>query len=347
MKLNLLETDFGPFLGSEPKLTPKVVEKKALEKLLGEIEYLKANSVHPLTTFLEYICYEYMIENILLLLRGTMTSRDINDLIADCHPLGMFKESTMRAIPSFENTSQGHSDLYETVLVDTPIGPYFQQYLDSEAESISNAFEMKNVLEETQIEILKNSLMRLYLEDFYRFCEKMGGETAEQMCHLLRCKADRLSISITMNSFGTVLNEPATRETTRKKLYPSIGNLYPTGVDMLAKVDADDKLVQVVSSFHEYRDMFDKFLNSNPEDFSIDDEFYKNEVKEHELAFESQMHFAVFYAYIKLREQEIRNLVWITECILQKQRSEIHNYIQIFSPGSDWRCEQTQRTAQH
>jgi V-type H+-transporting ATPase subunit d len=40
------------------------------------------------------------------------------------------------------------------------------------------------VLEEVQIEILKNSLMKLYLEDFYGFCQKLGGETETIMCQV-------------------------------------------------------------------------------------------------------------------------------------------------------------------
>lgn len=38
----------------------------------------------------------------MLLMRGTLSGRNINELIAQCHPLGMFKESTMRNIPSYE-----------------------------------------------------------------------------------------------------------------------------------------------------------------------------------------------------------------------------------------------------
>ena len=30
---------------------------------------------------------------------------------------------------------------------------------------------MRNILEEVQIEIIKNSLFKLYLEDFYRVCQ--------------------------------------------------------------------------------------------------------------------------------------------------------------------------------
>lgn len=302
--------------------------------------------MHPVTTFLDYITYEYMIENVMLLLRGTLSGRNVNELVAQCHPLGMFKESTMKSIPTFEASPRGYAELYETVLVDTPVGPYFQRYLDAaSASTMANASEVRGVLEEVQIEILKNSLMKLYLEDFYTFCEKMGGETADIMCALLRAKADRYSISITLNSFGTPLNDPTMRETDRKKLYPSIGELYPAGIELLSRVDEDSKLVQALSSFPAYRLMFDKFLNSSPDDFSIDDEFYKNEVRLLELSFESQMHLGVFYAYVKLKEQEIRNLVWIAECILQKRKDQIGHFIAVFSSSSEWRCESTRKNA--
>jgi V-type H+-transporting ATPase subunit d len=89
-----------------------------------------------------------MIENVMLLLRGTLSGRNVNELIAQCHPLGMFKESTMRNIPSFEANPRGYADLYETVLVDTPVGPYFSQYLEQTSASVSQASEVRNVLEE-------------------------------------------------------------------------------------------------------------------------------------------------------------------------------------------------------
>ena len=235
--------------------------------------------------------------------------------------------------------------MYETVLVDTPVGPYFQRYLESMNQNISAASEVRGVLEEVQIEILKHSLMKLYLEDFYMFCEKMGGTTAEFMCGLLRAKADRYAINITLNSFGTPLNDPTMRETDRKRLYPSIGELYPAGTELLSKVDDDAKLVQTLSVFPMYRVMFEKFLNSSPDEFSIDDEFYRHEVRMLELAFESQMHFGAFYVYIKLKEQEIRNLVWISECIIQRRKDQIGKFIPIFSDSSEWRCESTRKSA--
>lgn len=347
VKMNLQETDYDTFLNAESSITPAVIESKALSKLVNEFFYFRANAVEPLSQFMDYISYEYMIENVMLLLRGTLSGRNINELISQCHPLGMFKESTMRNIPSFEANPRGYADLYETVLVDTPVGPYFQTYLEQSSASISAAAEVRNVLEEVQIEILKNSLMKLYLEDFYSFCERLGGETADVMCGLLRARADRAAINITLNSFGTPLNDATMRDTERKKLYPSIGELYPAGTELLSKADDDVKLGQAVSSFPQYHSIFEKFLNSSPEEFSIDDEFYKREVRMYELAFESQMHFGCIYAYVKLKEQEIRNLVWISECILQRRKDQISNFIPVFSTSAEWRAESTRRGGGH
>jgi len=324
----LQETDYGQMLANDAVLSPPVFEARAIDKLVTEFFYLRSQAVEPLSTFLDYITYEYMIENVMLLLRGTLSGRNINDLIRQCHPLGMFRESTMKSIPTFEASPRGYAELYETVLVDTPVGVYFQQYLEQSAAKVTVASEVRNVLEEVQLEILKSSLLKLYLEDFYSFCEKVGGETARVMCELLRARADRNALNITLNSFGTPLNDPSMREAYRRNLYPSIGELYPEGTELLVKVDEDAKLLQSLVSYPVYHSLLEKSLS---EEFTLDDEFFKYEGKLLELSFESQMHFGVFYGYVKLKEQEIRNLVWIAECILQRRKDQIGKYVPIFS----------------
>jgi V-type H+-transporting ATPase subunit d len=50
------------------------------------------------------------------------------------------------------------------------------------------------------------------------------------------------------------------RETHRKGLYPSIGNLYPEGTELLVKVDEDAKLVQAMNFYPVYRTIFERFI---------------------------------------------------------------------------------------
>mmetsp|Transcript_32010 Transcript_32010/g.36415 ORF Transcript_32010/g.36415 Transcript_32010/m.36415 type:complete len:279 (+) Transcript_32010:232-1068(+) len=277
-----------------------------------------------------------MIENVMLLLKGTLSGRDINELIAQCHPLGMFKESTMRSIPTFDNTPRGYQDLYQTVLVDTPVGPYFATFLKESSQLMGG--EVRNVLEEVEIEIIKSSLIKYWIEDFSRFVSQLHGDTADIMGEILRVRADTNAINITLNSFGTPLNEPAMRTSDRKRLYPAVGHLYPAGTAMLTDVSDEDELGRVLELFPQYSGIWNIHSVGGGEK-SIDDAFYERDVQMLELAFESQFHFAVFYAYVKLKEQEIRNMVWISECILQQQKEEINKFVPVFSQHAPWRMK--------
>jgi len=333
IRLNLTETDYSDSIADANAITPAGLQKAAIDKLVTEFKYLRTQTVEPLSTFLEFITYEYMIENVMLLLKGALSGRDINELIEQCHPLGMFKESTMRSIPTFENSAKGYADLYQTVLVDTPVGPYFAMFLQ---DSASKGADARHVLEEVEIEIIKSSLIKYWIEDFYNYVQNIGGETAEVMGDLLKVRADTNAINITLNSFGTPLNEPAMRSSDRKRLYPSVGHLYPMGTAMLANVADEEELGRVLELFPQYASIWNIHA-SGVGDKSIDDAFYERDVHTLELAFESQFHYAVFYAYVKLKEQEIRNLVWISECILQQQKDEIDKFVPVFSQHSPWR----------
>ena len=176
-----------------------------------------------------------------------------------------------------------------------------------------------------------------YLEDFAAFCASIGGDTAEVMGEILNARADQRAINVTLNSFGTPLNEPQMRARERRRLYPSIGFLYPAGTHKLQEA-ADEQALGAAINWHPmYREIYAAHVNEGVDDRSIDDAFYEREVRMLELAFEGQMHFGIYYAFVKLKEQEVRNLVWISECIVQQQKDEINKFVPCFSKSAPWR----------
>ena len=60
--------------------------------------------------------YSYMIDNIILLITGTLHQRPITELVPKCHPLGSFEE--MASI----NIASTPAELYNAVMIDTPLG---------------------------------------------------------------------------------------------------------------------------------------------------------------------------------------------------------------------------------
>ena len=50
---------------------------------------------------------------------------------------------------------------------------------------LSNAWMRAEDLDEMNIEIMRNTLYKAYLDDFSAFCTKLGGTTAEVMGNLL------------------------------------------------------------------------------------------------------------------------------------------------------------------
>lgn len=73
--------------------------------------------------FIEFMTYGYMIDNVLLIITGTIHNRDKGEILSKCHPLGWF--DTLPAL----SIATDLTSLYESVLIDTPLAKYFHAWM--------------------------------------------------------------------------------------------------------------------------------------------------------------------------------------------------------------------------
>jgi V-type H+-transporting ATPase subunit d len=342
----LEETDYGSFLQDEPSpILVSTIAKKCYEKLADEFNFLKAQTTEPLTSFLDFMQREKMIDNVIMIIQCALNNKAPNEMLDKIHPMGVFDSMKDVMKESFD-VQGGFEDVYRVFLIDTPIGKYFEDYL-KEAGSDGNGplatidtmpgkSDVGRILNNQDLEIMKAMLKKAWLEDFYQFVQKQGGTTEEIMGHILKMEADFRLLLVAINSLNTDLSSSSEKLEQRNELFPTIGYLYPEGYKALKNANSDQAFRTALEPFADYMKLYDEvkdFYNqdkqgSGPQGMrSIEDVIYKDNAFQYEMAFEQQFHFGVFYAWVKLREQEIRNLRWICNMIVLNTKDQINSTI--------------------
>jgi len=310
INLSTADFDYGPFIEDlqGDKLEPGALQKRMNECLIAEFQYMRSQATGNLAKFLDFMTYQFMIDNLVHLIKGAMQSDDVNSLLEDCNPLGFFEEIKLVC------SQPSPKEMFDAILVDTPLAEYFVECLTIED------------LSELNVDTMKDKLYKQYLTHFMEFCKELGGTTDEVMTELLEFEADRRAINIAVNSLGHDI-----AEVDKKKLNPDFGTLYPEGFKYLSEAKDEGAIYGYLEK--EFGDTFGALVRDMRKDEGtehakcIEELLMDYEIHLHTLSFYQQFHYGIFYSYLKLKEQEIRNIHWIAECINQGRKRQINNNV--------------------
>lgn len=217
-------------------------------------------------------------------------------------------------------------------MIDLPIGDYFRKFLDACVGAIGNEGAIKkdarfisDLMKDYKAEKIKNMLKKIWISEFHKYCMGNLNDTSKQvMDDLLKFESDCMTIQIIYNSLDIkVLSDVRGREGERRKYINNLGYLYPDRDRELTDADTYEKLRDATKGF-EYENMLaqvsdvpsrEKASEFSSAGKSIDDVMFVEKSKRYSMAFENGFHYGVFYAYLKMKEMEIKNIIWLAELV--------------------------------
>ena len=314
----LIDTDYIDYVKDYTETDTSALKMLLKKKLADEIDQVQSVADPELDKFIEMIRHKYMIDNVINIIEGIKNKTDKNVIESRNEPLGFLKEISGLLKLDYKKIE----DLYEDVLIDTEVGVYFSKFLEEVLASSDNknVQTINNFLQALKPEEIKNYLKKIWLEYFYHFCKTLNPTTSEIMEDLLKYEADCQTIQIVYNSLAY---NNQFQEEERKKVIPYFGFLYPETTNQLIKCNSLESLKQILQPFPDYYELVREIPDPKKVDEfglqtglkTLDDVMFKESMKRYSIAFEQQFHFACFYAYIKIKEQEIKNIMLLADMI--------------------------------
>lgn len=270
-----------------------------------------------LFTFIGYIRKKYMLDNVLTMIEGLKSGVPSERLQSTIDPIGDFK--LLNAV----DLSNDMENLYQTVLIDSPVGEFFFKYLEQKSLGSSDAKEnmrdfnsMQTYFQEETPELVRSSLNRIWIEMFHAHCRNLNEISQINMDYLLKLEADFQSIQVVFNSLDESNDK---KEEIRSLLCPSLGHLYPLHFFKLKEAKTIEDLKACVEAFPIYKSILSEIRettgNEDENDTYLEDAMFLEMTKAYSVSFDEQSNFSNFYAYVMLKEQEIKNVVWMAEMI--------------------------------
>jgi len=131
------------------------------------------------------ILHGFMIDNVVNVIEGVKNNVDVEVLLKWADPLGDFPE--LKNIRMVDGEDYGQ--LYETVLIDLPIGIYFRKLLAQ--VDASNSDRIAEAMRDYRPEKIKNLLKKIWITELFNYVnDNLNGTSVEMLSEILKFESD-------------------------------------------------------------------------------------------------------------------------------------------------------------
>ncbi|EIJ89195.1 V-type H+-transporting ATPase subunit d [Nematocida parisii] len=290
LKIKLQNTIYGKYL-LEAKMSLAAF-KSAMYKCIDEqIQITQSFATKQSEVLINFYKEKYQLDNFLYLWACKKESPKLLETELNTHPLGGYPGL------NFIKVTQTAKDTWKYCLENTSLSKYVEGL----------TYELLN----KDIQYVKSILQKRYLELVYGYCIK------NRLCleELIVFEGDKVIIEILYALINT--NIPSTE---KLNLFPSCNSFTQVHKELLINCKSISELEGILSTHSKYRNIVGN-------ETGIEDALLREEIRLCNKSFYIYDDYSVIYTQLVLQEIEVRNLVFLADCVIQghDHRDEIVN----------------------
>ncbi|XP_029166594.1 V-type proton ATPase subunit d1-like [Nylanderia fulva] len=298
--LKLQSFPYSKYLSEDMKFTKKEFTKRLTKSMIDEFTQLylqNSKEDEELCDLLGYFINHYKIQNFIYLLASKQEDPDLGRSFENIEEIGRFNElNTLK----FANDMV---DVYKFCVESTFLKDYYHK------------IHIERDIHKNDFQILHSYLLKHHIDTFYEKCKR--SSTLGYMKTILEFEGDRRIIEIVLNT----LNNSEIVNKKRAEMFPNTSSMDLGIRKKLSSCTSVDELRGVLSTHPFYRKMV------TVEDEEILNALVELEMRIYVTSFTVYNDLSCIYSYFKMKEQEVKNILWIIECILQERKEAMRSII--------------------
>lgn len=281
LKLKLQNTVYGKSLVEDSSTSHKSFKASLYKSLEKQIETTKSFTTDKSAILIDFYKEKFQLDNFIYLWACKEESPKSLENALDIHPLGIYPEL------NFIKVTQSARDTWKFCLENTPLNKYIEG--------------LSHELLKEDIQYVRSVLQKRYIELLYEYSKENNYVLSE----LVQFEGDRRIIEILYSTIGSKM--PSHR---KKSLFPIYSTFTEIHRTLLLNCKTADELNGVLSTHNLHRNIIGN-------EKGMEDALIREEIRICNKSFYVYDDPSVVYTQLKLQELEVRNLIFIADCIIQ------------------------------